>query len=135
MGDEQFAVLRRGLVDKTMFEGSRDKAYEWLLEHNELDAPGYDVLDTSTGQVYEDGEFIRKFEEELEPEEEHKCLSEERVRVIVREELKKVFNFMVETSEESVDGAILGSVEQLSFESIMSLCGVVRDEYLGNEDS
>jgi hypothetical protein len=70
--------------------------YYWLKKNSELDAPGYTVLDRLNRIKWEEGTFIREIEEEMAkanaPKEAHACLSEERIRTIIREEMSEIID-------------------------------------------
>ena len=90
----QFAVLKAnfgGTVSQLMFESSSTgEIYAWLKERSALDAPGFYVIDRFTSVQWEEGTFIREFEEEMaNAKVEHACVSEERIRVLIQEELTK----------------------------------------------
>ncbi len=94
---KRFAVLSSGFPKQVLFEaGEAGEVYYWLKEHNELDKPGYTVLDRLNEISWEEGTFIRSIDEELAKREavteNHKCLSEDRIRAIVREEMSKVID-------------------------------------------
>jgi hypothetical protein len=102
----QFAVTRKqGNFERVMFESSAKKrVYLWLKGHSVLDAPGYMVIDRATSVTWEEGEFIHEFERELNAQrraklkavsDEHKCLTEEQFRAIVREELAKFLPMII----------------------------------------
>lgn len=94
----QFAVLKAnfgGTVSQLMFESSSTgDIYAWLKERSALDAPGFYVIDRFTSVQWEEGTFIREFEEEMAKAQaankKHECLSEERIRIMIREELSKL---------------------------------------------
>lgn len=74
--------------------------YVWLKKNAVLDAPGYLVRDRISLTTWEEGVFIREFEEQMEKAKavtgKHKCLSEDRIRTIVREEVSKVVDALCE---------------------------------------
>jgi hypothetical protein len=94
---KRFVVLWESFFGQTMFEGDdATSIYYWLKKNSELDAPGYTVLDRLNRIKWEEGTFIREIEEEMAkanaPKEAHACLSEERIRIIVREEMSEVID-------------------------------------------
>ncbi|QJD49805.1 hypothetical protein SEA_CLUBPENGUIN_81 [Streptomyces phage ClubPenguin] len=96
----QFAVVNNtdgGIFQSVMFEAEdTGDIYAWLKRNSELDVPGFMVVDRLTSTTWEEGTFIREFEEQMAKAKaatgEHKCLSEERIRTLVREEMSKVID-------------------------------------------
>lgn len=81
-----------------LFEGTRPEVYAWVKKSAALDAPGYAIVDRHTLVTYEEGDFIRKFEEDLAKLEAPKPLTEDRIRTIVREEMSKLIDAVREKS-------------------------------------
>lgn len=95
----QFQILddRGDGFHRVLFEADASgDIYVWLKKNSALDAPGYKVFDSLTLTSWEEGVFIREFEEQMAKADamrgKHKCLSEERVRTIVREEMSKLID-------------------------------------------
>jgi len=126
----QFAVVDnpsgfRGLFQRVMFEGEDSgDVYAWLKKNSALDAPGYYVIDRLTSVRWEEGEFVREFEEQMKKANEatgHKCLSEDRIRTIVLEEMSKVLDATREKAcvpeyydTEKMEDALVAIVDHLS---------------------
>lgn len=136
----QFAVIHGthgGLYERVIFEGDDGDVYAFLKKNSALDAPGFVVVDRLTSTTWEEGTFIREFEEQMSEVNAatggHKCLSEDRVREIFREELTKVFSFMVDACDETILSVGAESTEGETFGHVQSLIGVARDVYLGRD--
>jgi hypothetical protein len=120
----QFAVLdQRGVITRVLFESSSTGLiYAWLKEQSVLDAPGYKVIDRFTSVVWEEGVFIREFEEEMEVASRgRKHISEDRIRTIVREEMSKLIDAVREKScvpeyydTAKMEDAVIAIVEHIS---------------------
>ena len=86
----RYAVLKKeGNFTRVMYESqSKNRIYVWLKGHSVLDAPGYTVLDRATSTTWEEGNFIREFEEAtpLLEVKAHKCLTEEQVLEIIQKQ-------------------------------------------------
>lgn len=67
----QFAVVHNpsgfsGIFQRVMFEGDdTGDVYAWLKKNSALDAPSYYVIDRLTSVRWEEGEFIREFDEQV----------------------------------------------------------------------
>jgi len=60
----QFAVIAdANSIQAVMFEGSEKDVYEWLKQNAVLDAPGFQVVNRLLSVSWEEGEFIREYEE------------------------------------------------------------------------
>lgn len=85
---EPFIIYANLNPPNEVFRGGRTEVYCWLMEHNELDAPGYTIRNYALGKDTEEGTFIREFEE-ADKLMDHGELTAEDVRRIVREELDR----------------------------------------------
>lgn len=97
----QFAVIHDttgGLYERVLFESeSSGEVYAWLKKNSALDSPGYRVIDRFTSVSWEEGTFVREFEEEMaKASKTHACVSEERIRTIVREEFSQFLDKLCE---------------------------------------
>jgi hypothetical protein len=119
----QYLVSKNAFFQDVMFEGNRAQVYGWLVGKRVLDAPGYVVTDRLTSTIWEEGSFIREVEEEISKAAEHKCLSEDRIRTIVREEMSKLIDAVREKASvpeyydaEKMEDAVIAIVEHVSEE-------------------
>lgn len=121
----QFAVVddRGDGFQRVLFEGEdTGDIYTWLKLHAAMDAPGYKVIDRLTLTSWEEDVFIREFEEQMAKANavtgEHSCLSEDRIRTIVREEMSKLLDAVREKASvpeyyvtEKMEDAVIAIVD------------------------
>lgn len=135
----QFAVRYEsgnGRIARVMFEGNdTGDIYAWLKKNSALDAPGFKVVDRLTLVEWEEGDFIREFEEQMAKANaatgEHKCLSEDDVRRIFREELTKALESVRETAQDRAFGLAgyeVGDLERIAYGALLKLVESEKDK-------
>lgn len=90
----QFAVVSDGIAEQVVFEGDDSSdVYTWLRKNSAFYASGFKVVDRSTSTSWSEKTFISEFEEQMTKAYavigKHVCLSEDRIRVIIRDEMSK----------------------------------------------